>query len=239
MKKEKKELQLTDEYIKALTGKFDLEIIFSLELSDKQLNNIGSIPQCTSLIYLDLSHNNISFINGLENLINIEYIDLSYNQISDISNFNTFRELISCKLQGNNIPGPLPSFFAEFKKLEKLSFFEVPFQDDPDVNTSNPICEEENYRQDILDSIPQLKWLDGIPRDMEAFNMEDEDNDKDWKEKLNPDKYNFSFDGNTKINKEEIIPKNNEEIVKKNIEEHYNDIQCIIEQAKKQLEDIK
>ena len=235
----KKELVLSDEYLKALTGKFDLEIIFSLELSDKNLNNIGSIPKCTSLLYLDLSHNNISVIDGLENLINIEFIDLSYNQISDISNFNTFRELVKCKLQGNNISGPLPSFFADFKKLEKLAFYEVPFQDDLDINTSNPICEEENYRQDILDNIPQLKWLDGIPRDMEAFNMEEEENDKDWKEKLNPDNFDFSFGGKNQIDKEEIIPKKNEEIVKKNIEENFNDIQNIIEQAKKQLEDIK
>ena len=239
MTKKTDEIILSDEYLKSLTGKFDLEIIFNLELVNKDIKDIGSIPKCTSLLYLDLSHNNISSINGIENLVNITFIDLSYNQISDISNLNTLRELINCKLQGNNISGPLPSFFAGFKKLEKLTFHEVPFQDNPDLNTSNPICESENYRKDILDSVPQLMWLDGIPRDMEAFSIEFNENDKDLKEKLNPNDFNFSFDRKDKINKEEILPKENVDIVKKNIEEQYNDFQKVIDKMKKELEEIK
>ena len=234
-----KEIFLTDEYLKAITGKFDLETVFNLELVNKNISSLGSIPKCTSLLYLDLSHNNISSLNGIENLVHIMFLDLSYNKISDISNLKALKDLINCKLQGNNISGPLPSFFASFKKLEKLTFHEVPILDKPDTNTSNPICESENYREETLNSLPKLMWLDGIPRGMEAFSAELDDNDNDLKEKLNPDNFNFSFDGKVKLNAEEIIPKENVEIVRKNIEEKYSEFQKCLEQVKKDLEDIQ
>ena len=82
-------------------------------------------------------------------------------------------------------------------------------------------------------------WLDGIPRDMEAFSIEFDENDKDLKEKLNPNDFNFSFDRKGKLNKEEILPKENIDIVKKNIEEQYNDFQKVIDKMKKELEEIK
>ena len=233
-----KEVNLTDEYLKAVTGKFDLQTVFNLELVNKNINNLGSIPKCTSLLYLDLSHNNISSINGIENLVHIMFLDLSYNNISNISNLQSLRDLINCKLQGNNISGPLPSFFANFKKLEKLTFHETKIQDKPDINTSNPIYESENYRQEILDKIPKLMWLDGIPRGMEAFSIGFEDNDNDLKEKLNPNNFNFSFDRKVKLDTEEILPKENIEIAKKNIETQYNEFKKCLEQVKKEIEEI-
>ena len=234
-----KEIVLSDEYLKAISGKFDLETVFNLELVNKNISSLGSIPKCTSLLYLDISHNNIASINGIESLVHIMFLDISYNKISDISNLKSLKDLINCKLQGNNISGPLPSFFAGFKKLEKLTFHEVPILDKPDLNTSNPICESENYREEILNSLPKLMWLDGIPRGMEAFSTELDDNDNDLKEKLNPDNFNFSFDGKVKLNAEEILPKENVEIVRKNIEDKYSEFQKCLEQVKKDLEDIQ
>ena len=111
--------------------------------------------------------------------------------------------------------------------------------DKPDINTTNPICESENYREEILNSLPKLMWLDGIPRGMEAFSAELDDNDNDLKEKLNPNNFNFSFDDKVKLNVEEILPKENVEIVKKDIEEKYSEFQKCLEQVKKELDEIK
>ena len=61
-----KDVNLSDEYLKAVTGKFDLETVFNLELVNKSISNLGAIPKCTSLLYLDLSHNNLSFIGGIQ-----------------------------------------------------------------------------------------------------------------------------------------------------------------------------
>ena len=234
-----KDVNLSDEYLKAVTGKFDLETVFNLELVNKSISNIGSIPKCTSLLYLDLNHNNISSISGIQTLVHVMFLDLSFNKISDISYLHTFRDLINCKLQGNNIKGPFPSFFANMKKLEKLTFHEYNTNSQPNINTSNPLCQNDNYRQEVLNAVPQLMWLDGIPRDMEEFSTEFKDDDNDIREKLNPNNFDFNFDGKIKLNQEEVLPKENIEIAKKNIEDHYDEFQKCLEKVKKEFEKIK
>ena len=234
-----KEVNLSDEYLKAITGKFDLETVFNLELVNKNISSLGSIPKCTSLLYLDLSHNNLSSIIGIQTLVHIMFLDLSFNNISDISYLHSLRDLINCKLQGNNINGPIPTFFAEMKKLEKLTFYEFPINGKPQINTSNPLCESSTYRDDVLNAVPQLMWLDGVPRGMEEFSNDIKDDDNDIKEKLNPNNFNFSFDGKIQLNKEDVLPSENIEIVKKNIEEQYGEFQKALEQVKKELDEIK
>ena len=234
-----KDVNLSDEYLKAITGKFDLETVFNLELVNKSISNLGSIPKCTSLLYLDLNHNNLSSISGIQSLVHVMFLDLSYNKISDISYLNTFRDLINCKLQGNNISGPFPSFFVKMAKLEKLTFHEYHVTGQPNINTSNPLCKNENYRQEVLNAVPQLMWLDGIPRDMEDFSTDFKDDDNDIKEKLNPNNFDFTFDGKIKLNQEEVLPKENIEIAKKNIENHYEEFQKCLDKVKKELEEFK
>ena len=234
-----KEVNLSDDYLKAITGKFDLETVFNLELVNKGISNLGSIPKCTSLLYLDLNHNNISSIIGIQTLVHVMFLDLSYNKISDISYLSSLRDLINCKLQGNNISGPFPSFFAKMTKLEKLTFYEYKIDAKPEINTSNPICKNNNYRIEILNAVPQLMWLDGVPRDMEEFNNEFKDDDKDIREKLNPNNFDFTFDGKIKLNQEDILPKENIELAKKNIEDKYDEFQKCLQKVKKELEEIK
>ena len=234
-----KDVNLSDEYLKAITGKFDLETVFNLELVNKSISNLGSIPKCTSLLYLDLNHNNLSSISGIQSLVHVMFLDLSYNKISDISYLHTFRDLINCKLQGNNISGPFPSFFAKMAKLEKLTFHEYHVTGQPNINTSNPLCKNENYRQEVLNAVPQLMWLDGIPRDMEDFSTDFKDDDNDIKEKLNQNNFDFTFDGKIKLNQEEVLPKENIEIAKKNIENHYEEFQKCLDKVKKELEEFK
>ena len=234
-----KEVNLSDEYLKAITGKFDLETVFNLELVNKSISSLGSIPKCTSLLYLDLNHNNISSINGIQSLVHVMFLDLSYNKISNISYLSSLRDLINCKLQGNNISGPFPDFFASMSKLEKLTFYEYHMEGKPNSYTSNPICENSNYRQSVLDAVPQLMWLDGVPRGMEEFSNEFKDDDMDIKEKLNPNNFNFTFDGKINLNQEDVLPKENIENAKKNIEDKYSEFQQCLEKVKKELEEIK
>ena len=82
-------------------------------------------------------------------------------------------------------------------------------------------------------------WLDGIPRDMEDFSTDFKDDDNDIKEKLNPNNFDFTFDGKIKLNQEEVLPKENIEIAKKNIENHYEEFQKCLEKVKKELEEFK
>ena len=46
---------VSEAYLKSLTQKFDLGIIFTLDVSNNQVSNLGAIGDCESLIYLDAS----------------------------------------------------------------------------------------------------------------------------------------------------------------------------------------
>ena len=233
-----KEINLSDEYLKAVTGKFDLETIFNLELPNKNIGNLGSIPKCTSMLFLDLSQNNISSISGLEKLSSLMFLDLSFNNISNISPLQYLKELINVKLQGNNISGPPPSILSNLRKLEKITFYAFPFQDKPDVNTSNPICEIEDYREKMLECLPQINYLDGIPRGMNGFdNVNDETND-DFKDKLNAKNFDFSFDEKVKMDADEILPKDEVDIIKRNIEDKYFEFNKALQEVKSQINEI-
>ena len=91
-------VNLSDEYIKAVTGSFDLETIFDLELTQKHITSLGSLPKCISLVYLDLSQNRITDINGIDNLIELEFLDLSFNNISNIAPLGSLLKLRKSKL---------------------------------------------------------------------------------------------------------------------------------------------
>ena len=233
-----KEINLSEEYLKAVTGKFDLETIFNLELPNKNISKLGAIPKCTSILFLDLSQNNLSSISGLEKLSNMMFLDLSFNNISNISPLQYLKELINVKLQGNNINGPPPSILANLKKLEKITFYALPFQDKPDVNTSNPICDIEDYREKMLECLPQINYLDGIPRGMNGFENETEESNDTFKDKLNVKNFDFTFDGKVKMDKEDILPKDEIDVIKRNIEDKYSEFNKALEEAKRQIDEI-
>ena len=60
---------LSEDYLKSVTGFFDLETIFDIELNQKNIASLGSLPKCISLVYLDLSQNKISDITEIDSLI--------------------------------------------------------------------------------------------------------------------------------------------------------------------------
>ena len=68
---------LSEEYIKSVTGFFDLETIFDLELTQKNIVSLGSLPKCISLVYLDLSQNKISDITEIDSLIELTAYTIS------------------------------------------------------------------------------------------------------------------------------------------------------------------
>ena len=85
-----KDINPTEEYLKAVTGKFDLETIFSLDLQNKSISKLSAIPNCTSLILLNLSKNKLTSVSSLSPLIQLNYLDLSFNSISSIDGKDVF-----------------------------------------------------------------------------------------------------------------------------------------------------
>ncbi len=234
-----KEINPSVEYLKAITGKFDLETVFNLTLENKSISKLNAIPQCTSLVLLNLSKNKLTSISGLNKMIQLVFLDLSFNNISNIDGLEVLINLKHLKLHGNNINGPLPNKFKKLKRIEKITFQIMSFEDDKDINTSNPICQTANYRQNILDMFPSLKMLDGIPRDMDAFLLEDEKEDNSLNDKLDPKNFNFDFGDKIKFEPNEVISDEDIQEIKKNIEEKYLEFERGIEELKASLKEIK
>ena len=231
---------LSDEYIKAVTGSFDLETIFDLELTQKHITSLGSLPKCVSLVYLDLSQNRITEIIGIDNLIELEFLDLSFNNITNISPLGGLLKLRNVKLQGNNIDGPLPGSLKSMKKLEKISFKCIDMEDGKNKNNTNPICSMNNYRKNVFEFFSNLKWLDNIPKGMEEvdYNIYNEEEDNDIKQ-INVNDYKFDFSNDIKLNVDEFISKEDIDNTKKEINNKYLEYEKGIEEIKKELAKIK
>lgn len=233
-----KETNPTEEYLKAVTGKFDLETVFFLELSKKNINRLSAIPNCTSLVLLNLSKNNLSSVSGLSNLKQLNYLDLSFNKISSVDELGQLLFLRHLKLHGNNISS-FPSALSTLKRLEKLTFQIMPYKDDKDTNTTNPFCTSDTYRKDMLDLLPNLRMLDGISRDMQPFTVDNEINLKELEEKLDEKNFNFDFGDKIKFNIEDVISQSDIKFAQKKINEKYAEFESNLEEIKKFIKEIK
>ena len=100
---------------------------------------------------LNLWGNKLSDISILSEFPSLEIISLSINQIKDISAFKKLKNVRELYLKDNEISDINQiENLKNCKKLEKL------------VLKDNPITNIINYRQKILEILPQLKKLDDI-----------------------------------------------------------------------------
>eukprot|EP00347_Sterkiella_histriomuscorum_P012651 403367751 len=151
------ERKITPLFIKTFAQKFDLNTIFLLDLSKKQINAIGSIPECTNLLMLDLSYNNLSGISGIEALVNLKHLNLSFNKLTQIDALKSCVALEKIELQGNQI--------RDLRTLEtvgpSLVNIKVIYLQEFNFQNPNPVCSVKNYRKKVFEGIPKLKALDG------------------------------------------------------------------------------
>ena len=230
---------LSEEYLKAITGFFDLEIIFDLELTQKNIVSLGSLPKCISLVYLDLSQNKISDITEIDSLVELKFLDLSFNNISNITSLSNLLKLRNLKLQGNNINGPLPQCLKNLKKLEQLTFKTINFEENKNLNVSNPICSMSDYRKNVFSCFTNLKWLDNLPKGMEEIEYDYKDDEEDKIDKIDVDSFKFNFNEEIKLDPNELISNEDIENAKKEIQDKYNEYEKGVEEVKKELAKIK
>ena len=230
---------LSEDYLKSVTGFFDLEIIFDLELNQKNISSLGALPKCISLVYLDLSQNKISDITEIDSLIELKFLDLSFNNISNITSLSSLLKLRNVKLQGNNIDGPLPNCLKNLKKLEQLTFKTINFEEKKNINVSNPICSMDNYRNSVFSIFTNLKWLDNLPKGMEEIDYNYKDDEDDMINKIDVDSFKFNFNEEIKLDPNDLISNEDIENAKKEIQDKYNEYEKGVEEIRKELEKIK
>nr|XP_020473367.1 protein tilB homolog isoform X2 [Monopterus albus]XP_020473368.1 protein tilB homolog isoform X2 [Monopterus albus]XP_020473369.1 protein tilB homolog isoform X2 [Monopterus albus] len=128
--------------------------IFSLEevsLHQQDIERIEHIDRwCRDLRILYLQNNLIPRIENLGRLKKLEYLNLALNNIEVIENLEGCESLQKLDLTVNFV-GCLSSVQSLQHNIHLRELFLV----------GNPCTEFDGYRQYVVASLPQLKWLDG------------------------------------------------------------------------------
>jgi internalin A len=120
-----KENNCSPEFLKAVSGKFELETVFILNLAEKNIFKMNAILKCKNLVSLNLSKNKLTSISGIENLPELIFLDLSFNQLISIDGLEFLTKVKHLKLQGNKIDKPKNVINLFISLLNYNSVFEV------------------------------------------------------------------------------------------------------------------
>jgi Leucine-rich repeat (LRR) protein len=74
-------MKISIDFLKQESCNFDLETVFILDLSRKDLKYLDGIKECSNIEILNLSNNEINDLTGLKGLNKLQYLNLSFNQI--------------------------------------------------------------------------------------------------------------------------------------------------------------
>uniref|UniRef100_A0A3Q1IL74 Leucine-rich repeat-containing protein 6 n=1 Tax=Anabas testudineus TaxID=64144 RepID=A0A3Q1IL74_ANATE len=144
---------ITEDIVRRRAEHNDCEI-FSLEevsLHQQDIERIEHIDRwCRELRILYLQNNLIPRIENLGRLKKLEYLNLALNNIEVIENLEGCESLQKLDLTVNFV-GCLSSVESLKHNIHLRELFLV----------GNPCTEFEGYRQYVVASLPQLKWLDG------------------------------------------------------------------------------
>lgn len=152
-----KKTEVSQQFLKSYTNKFDAETIFILNLPNRSIASLGSIGDCINLIYLDVSQNQIKDISNLANCKQLQFLKLGKNSISDVSALSNLAGLIHLDLYGNQLK--TVKSLAPLKDIKTLNSLVLK---SPDEKFVNPCCEETNYRESVFGLLSQLNRLDGV-----------------------------------------------------------------------------
>ncbi|XP_053571923.1 dynein axonemal assembly factor 11 [Bombina bombina] len=128
--------------------------IFSLEeisLHQQDIEKIEHIDKwCRDLKILYLQNNVIPKIENVSKLKKLEYLNLALNNIEKVENLEGCESLQKLDLTVNFV-GELSSIRSLKNNIYLRELYLI----------GNPCAEFEGYRQYVVATLPQLKWLDG------------------------------------------------------------------------------
>ncbi|KAM9790530.1 leucine-rich repeat and coiled-coil domain-containing protein 1 isoform 3-T3 [Syngnathus typhle] len=134
-----------------------------LDLSSNCIAVIEGLASLTALRTLNLSCNAITKVEGLKGLVNLTRLDLSFNQINDLSG------LLHLQGPGGRKLRHLSLHSNRLASIEHLLQCLLGLQGLREVFLShggkgNPLCMKPGYREMVMQSLPQVSFLDGLDR---------------------------------------------------------------------------
>ncbi|XP_078543215.1 leucine-rich repeat and coiled-coil domain-containing protein 1 isoform X3 [Lissotriton helveticus] len=143
-----------------------------LDLSSNCISRIEGLASLTQLRTLNLSCNMITRVEGLEKLTMLTKVNLSYNRINDLTGFmplhGNAHKVNHVYLHSNCISN-LNHLLQSMVGLHNL--LSLTLQKN---GKGNPVCQFPGYRQVVLQTIPQLNYLDGKNILGESENFEED-----------------------------------------------------------------
>ncbi|NXT93613.1 LRCC1 protein, partial [Anhinga rufa] len=145
--------------IARIEGLGRLRSLRHLDLSSNQIRRIEGLGSLANLRTLSLSCNLITKVEGLEKLFNLTTLNLSYNRIHDLSGFQclhgTSHKISHIDLHSNCVNN-IDHLLQCIKGLRCLTNLTLEKN-----GKANPVCHTAGYRETVLQTLPQLRALDG------------------------------------------------------------------------------
>eukprot|EP00736_Rhodelphis_marinus_P011589 Rmarinus@m.26123 len=147
---------LSEEELKRITGQYDLDTVFQVNLNDMDLSDISVLGGCSSLTEANLSNNQISDASFARGLKRLKRLVLTSNSISSLSFLQEDVHVEQLFLQGNRVAD-----VTELDYIKSLPNLKTLYFQNIDGTLPNPVCEHPGYRVKILECAPNLINLDG------------------------------------------------------------------------------
>ncbi|CAD8102224.1 unnamed protein product [Paramecium sonneborni] len=153
--------KLNPQIIKTISNKFGLDIVFVLDLSNQKIGNIDCLTECIHLVQLNLQNNQISDISPLKVMKDLAFLNISNNQITQLD----LGELYC--LQNLQAKGNFIKSVKAIEYLDRIRVLRTLYLQCASGDQKNPICDLNNYRNVIFNTIKALQRLDGYTREQE------------------------------------------------------------------------
>ncbi|XP_066188975.1 leucine-rich repeat and coiled-coil domain-containing protein 1 [Sylvia atricapilla] len=158
--------------IARIQGLDHLRNLQHLDLSSNQIRRIEGLGSLAKLRTLSLSCNLLTKVEGLEKLFNLTMLNLSYNRIHDLSGFQSLhgtKHKISHIYLHSNCVSNINHLLQCTKGLHSLTSLTLERN-----GKDNPVCHTAGYRETVLQSLHQLRALDGINISGESVDLAEE-----------------------------------------------------------------
>lgn len=222
-----RDVKLTPELIKSVTDRFSLSAVFVLEMPGLNISDISGLEECINLKHLNLSSNSIITIQGLKDAIELTNLNLSNNQITSLEGIRQCSKLEKLEIQCNRIGS-----FSQISQLASLPLLQHLFFQNYDGSDPNPICSQERYRTQTLETLSQLKNLDGHRTSLPVISRNELS-----RYEIDPNIFNVRFD-----NKPWIQPLSSDgsvSLVDKELEDMIKECRNLLDKGEQVLANIK
>ncbi|KAL5249063.1 hypothetical protein ACHWQZ_G018040 [Mnemiopsis leidyi] len=144
---------LSEQFVKRLTGDFDLSCVIHVHAKNTGIENLGCVYMCENLVSLDVSYNKVHDLSPLFKLQSLQILDLSNNKLSSLKGLEYMPALSSLNVSGNELAS-----LESLKLLETIPNLRKVIM--KDGNVGNPVCHLDSYPNKLKALLPDLVMLD-------------------------------------------------------------------------------